>query len=108
MKHSILNQSRLVLKIDPVRIVNMSVCVRVYVCVCVCVCRCVCAGVCVLVCVCVCVSPHPRLLITSAVIWTPHDWLNKFYNCFMTIVVVIVNGRSLGIDARRRHSPNKS
>ena len=26
-----------------------------------------------------CVSP-PNLLITSSVIWTQYDWLNKFYN----------------------------
>ena len=45
----------------------------------------------------------PRLLITSAVIWTPYDWLNKLYSCFVAIVVVIVNGRGLGIDTRRRH-----
>ena len=42
-------------------------------------------SVCVVVCVCVC--PPLRLLITSGMICTPYDWLNKFYNCYMTNVV---------------------
>ena len=52
---------------------------------------------------CVCVSPLLRLLITSGVIWTPYEWLNKFYSCYLAIVVIIVNGRGLGIDMHRRH-----
>ena len=43
---------------------------------------------------------------TSGVIWTSYDWLNKFYSCtavIMTTVVVVVNGHGLGIDTRRRH-----
>ena len=49
------------------------------------------------VCVCVftCVCPSLRLLITCGMIWTPYDWLNKFYSFYMAIVV-IVNGRGLG------------
>ena len=66
----------------------------------------VCVYVCV--CVCLCVCPPPRLLITSGVIWTSYDWLNKFYSCDMATVVVIVNGRGLGIGTRRRHKPHKS
>ena len=62
---------------------------------------------CVCVCVCVCVSPSPRLLITGGVIWhmiwTLYDWLNKFYSCYMATVVIIVNGRGLGIGIRHRH-----
>ena len=58
-------------------------------------------SVCVLACVCVC--PHPRLSITSGVIYNSYDWLNKFYSCYMATVVVIVNGRGLGIGTRRRH-----
>ena len=27
----------------------------------------------------VCVCPPPRLLIISGVMWTPYDWLNKYY-----------------------------
>ena len=54
------------------------------------------------VCVCVQVSAL-RLLITSAVIWTPNDWLNKFYNCYMATVAIIVNGCRLGIDTCLRH-----
>ena len=62
----------------------------------------------VLMCLCVCVCPPLRLLITSAVIWTPYDWLNKFYSCYMATVVmetvvVIINGRGLGIGTRRTH-----
>ena len=50
----------------------------------------------------VCV-PAPRLVITSGKMWhdmDPYDWLNKFYGCYMTTVVSIVNGHSLGIDTR--------
>ena len=71
--------------------------VRVFVCVCVCVFVCVC------VCVCVCVSLPPRLLITSGVIWTSYDWLNKFYSCCMATIVVIVNGHGLSIGTHHRH-----
>ena len=48
--------------------------------------------------VCMHVCQRPRLLITSGVIWSPYDWLNKFYSCYMAIVVGIVNGCGLGID----------
>ena len=53
--------------------------------------------------VCVFVCPPPRLLITCGMIWTPYNWLNKFYSRYMAIVVVIVNGRGLGIDTRHSH-----
>ena len=52
--------------------------------------------------VCVCVCPPLRLLITSGVIWTTNDWLWKFYSIYMATVVVIINGRGLGIDIRHR------
>ena len=58
------------------------------------------------VCVFVCVYPPPKLLIASGVtgvIWTPYDWLNKFYSRYMAVVVIIVNGRGLGIDMRHSH-----
>ena len=29
---------------------------------------------------------------------TLHDWLSKFFSCYMAVVVGIVNGRGLGID----------
>ena len=78
----LLNQARAwFLKIDPVRLVGMRVCV----------------------CVCVFVCPRPRLLITSGVIWTSYDWLNKLDSCYMATVVVIVNGCDLGIGTRPRH-----
>ena len=65
------------LKIDPVRIVGMRVCVS-----------------------------RSGLLMTSGVMWhdmDSYDWLNKFYSCYMATEVVIVNGRGLGIGTRRRH-----
>ena len=43
------------LKVEPMRIVSMRVCL------------------CVCVCVCVCVCPPPRLLITSGVMWRDID-----------------------------------
>ena len=52
-------------------------------------------------CACVCVCPRPRLLIISGMICSPYDWLNKFYSCYMAIVVGIVNGHGLGINKRR-------
>ena len=73
----------------------------------VCVYACVCVRVCVCVCVCVClcafvsVCPPPRLLITSGVIWTPYDWLNKFYSFYMVAVVVIGSGCGLRIEVYR-------
>ena len=48
--------------------------------------------------VCVFMRLPLRLLLTSAVIWTPCNWLNKFYSCYMATVVGIINGYSLGID----------
>ena len=60
-------------------------------------------SVCVFVRVCDCVCPPLRLLITSGMIWTLYDWLNKFYGCYMATVAIIVNGHGLGIGTRRRH-----
>ena len=56
--------------------------------------------------VCLCVCPPPRLLITSGVMWRDMDpirLVNKFYSCYMAIVVVIINGCGLGIDMRHSH-----
>ena len=40
--------------------------------------------------------------------WTPYDWLNKFYSFCMPAIVCIDNRRGLRIEARRRTPPNKS
>ena len=40
---------------------------------------------------------------TNGVIWTPYDWLNKFYSCYMATIIVITNGHGLGIGMCRRH-----
>ena len=65
--------------------------------------------VCMCVCVCVCVRvPTPRLLVTSGVIWTTYDWLNKFYTCYMATVAIIINGCGLGIDMPHENQPNNS
>ena len=58
--------------------------------------------VCVYVCVCVCVCLLPRLLITSDVMWTSYNWLNKFHSCYMGTVVSIINGCGIGIDTHCR------
>ena len=55
---------------------------------------------CVFVCVYMCLPP--RLLITSGVIWTPYDWVNKFYS-YMAALVSIVDGHGLGIDMHREN-----
>ena len=49
------------------------------------------------VCMCVFVCPPPRLFITSGVIWTLYDWLNKFYGFYMAAVVGIVSGHDVSI-----------
>ena len=58
-------------------------------------------------CLCVCVSSL-RLLITSGVIWSPYDWLNKFYSFYMAAVVVIDDGHGLTVEAHRTNQRNKS
>ena len=47
--------------------------------------------------VCACVSaPEAIILITSGMILTPYDWLNKFYSCYMASVVGTINESGLG------------
>ena len=55
-----------------------------------------------------CVCPPPRLLVTSSVMWTPYDWLNKFYSCYMVVVVIIDDWHGLRIEALDINQPNKS
>ena len=50
------------------------------------------------VCLCMCVCPPPRLSMTSGVICTQYDWLNKFYSFYMEAVVDIVSRSSLCTD----------
>ena len=73
---------------------KLFLCGSLYVCVFACVCVCVSLSVSVSL----CLSLSLRLLITSGMIWTTYDWLNKFCSCYMVTVVVIVNGHSLSID----------
>ena len=71
--------------------------------------NCFCVDVCM--CVCVCVCPPPRLLITNDVIWhdiDPIRLVKQALQLYMATVVVIVNGRGLGIGTRRTHQPHKS
>ena len=56
---------------------------------------------------CVHVCLPPRLFKTSSVIWTPYNWLNKFYSFYVVAVVSIISRRSLSIDARHGNQPNK-
>ena len=64
------------------------------------------------VCVCVCVRAHVhlhlRLIVTSGVIWTPYDWINKFYSYNMAAIVGIASRSDLRIDVCCRNQPNKS
>ena len=42
-------------------------------------------------------------------LWTPYDWLNKYYSfCMAAIVGIVSRRRGLRIEARRRNQPNKS
>ena len=96
----------------------MCVCVSVCLCVCVCACVrvCVCLCVCLSVCLCLSVSvclslsvclSGPRLLITSGMMWTSYDWLNKFYSFCMAAVVSIISRHGLSIGACRENQLNK-
>ena len=60
------------------------------------------------VCVCVSVYPPPRLVITSGLIWTLYDWLNKFYSFCIVAIVGIISRRDLIIEAHCRNLLNKS
>ena len=53
------------------------------------------------------VCPPLRLLITSDVIWTLYDWLNKFYSFYMAVVLIISSG-GLRIKAHCRNYPLNS
>ena len=72
--------------------------------------KCVYVSVSVFFCVCVCVSvcPPPKLVITSGVIWTLFDWLNKFYSFCIAALVGIVIRPGLTIEMSHRNQPNKS
>ena len=74
----------------------------VYACVCmhVCVCVCVCVHMCVCMCVCV---PTPW-----GMIWTPYDWLNNFYSCYMAAIVSIISRCGLRIKVCHRNQANKT
>ena len=63
---------------------------------------------CVYVCVCMSVCPPPRLVITSGVMWTPYDWLNKYHSFCMAAIVNIISRHGLRIEAHRRNQTNKS
>ena len=63
-------------------------------------------GFCADVCMCLCVCPPPRVLITSGVMWHDMDpirLIKQVLHLYMATVVVIVNGRGLGIGTRRTH-----
>ena len=65
---------------------------------------CVCVCVCLYVCVCMCMPQ--RLLITSGVMWRDMDpmrLVKQVLQLYMATVVVIINGRGLGIDTRHTH-----
>ena len=41
-------------------------------------------------------------------IWTPYDWLNKYYSFCMAAIVNIISRGGLRIEARHTNQPNKS
>ena len=57
----------------------------------------------VCICVWVFVCPPLGLLITCGMKWTPYDWLNKFYSCYMATVLVIINGHGIRIGMHCKH-----
>ena len=66
------------------------------------------ACVCVYVYACVSVCLPPKLVIPCSVMWTPFDWLNKFYNFYKEAVVGIDSRWGLRIQACCRNQPNRS
>ena len=56
------------------------------------------------VCLClfVCVGLPLRQLITSGVIQTSYNWLNKFYTFDMTVVIGIISRHGVSIDKHHR------
>ena len=54
-----------------------------------------------------CVCPLLRLLITSDMIRTPYDWLNRFYSFCMAIVVGIVSRHGFTVEGHSINQPNK-
>ena len=77
--------------------VGMHFCVCVYVCVFVYV------SMCVFVCV-FCLLLSTRL---SGIVWTQYDWVNKFYNFYMSAVVDVVSRCGSSIDAHHRNQPSE-
>ena len=47
------------------------------------------------------------LLITNGMMWTPYDWLNKFYSVYVVAVVGIISRRGLSIDEHHKNHLNK-
>ena len=56
----------------------------------------------------VCLCMALRLPLTSGMMWTLYDWLNKLYSFYIATVDGMVNGCGLNIDVRHRDQPNKS
>ena len=64
--------------------------------------------VCLCVYICMCMCLHPRLLITSGMMWCNIDPYNyEFYGFYMTAVVSIVSGRGLSFHTHHG-KPKKS
>ena len=59
------------------------------------------------VCMCGYICPVLRLLITSDMIWTPYDWLKKFYSFHMAATVGIVSRHGLTVEGHCINQPNK-
>ena len=50
--------------------------------------------------VCMCVCPHLSLSITSGMMWCEIDLIrlvNQVYNCYIATILVVINGCGLGI-----------
>ena len=47
------------------------------------------------------------LLITNGMMWTPYDWLNKFYSLYVAAVVGIISRCGLSIDEHHENHLNK-
>ena len=57
---------------------------------------------------CVCASAPKASKITSGMIWTPYNWLSKFYSFYMVAIIGIISRRGLTIEACHRNQPTNS
>ena len=67
-------------------------------------CVCACVRACMHACVC---APNLKAINNQWYLWTPYDWLNKFYSFYIAAVAGDISRCSLSIDTYSENQPNK-